>query len=573
MSRLRAQSKDQMPDVTMDELQAQNAELQKQLEEAQETLLAIRDGSVDAFVVKDTVYTLTGADRPYRLFVEEMQQAAATLGADGTILYCNRQFANLLNASHENIIGMNLRALVAAEDREKCLLHSGKIEVRLLQDENELIPVILAFNVLPEDCGAATGVLVTDLRAQRDNEELKIAYQKLAESNEEREKLLESERAARTEAERSTRMKEEFLSLVSHELRTPLNAILGWSQLMKRTNDPEAHRQGLEAIERGARSQAMLIDELLDVSRIVSGKLRIEVQSLQLSPLVTAAIETLRPAAEAKSIQVQQMVSPDASPVKGDPARIQQIVWNLLSNAIKFTPKGGIVQILVTRTEGHVEITVIDTGSGISEKFLPHVFERFLQADSSMSRTHGGLGLGLAIVKHLVELHGGTVSAESDGEGKGATFRVRLPLDRSKATDAAMPHELGLTPLPNVKVLVVDDDPSSCEVVRRILVSCEAEVSCAASVEEALPLLEKFLPDVLISDIGMPGKDGIAFIREIRETEFKNRTRRLPAVALTAFARAEDRIRVLQAGYNSHVSKPIDPRELIAVVESLATGK
>jgi signal transduction histidine kinase/ActR/RegA family two-component response regulator len=562
-----------MPEVKKDELQARNAELQKQLDEAQETLRAIRDGSVDAFVVKDTVYTLTGADRPYRLFVEEMQQAAATLGADGTILYCNRHFTNLLNSSHEKLMGMNLRELVAEEDREKCLQTTGKTEVHLRPDDNQLIPAILAFNPLPEDCGAAVGVLVTDLRAQKDNEELQLAYQKLRESNEDREKLLESERAARTEAERSTRMKEEFLSLVSHELRTPLNAILGWSQLMKRTNDAEAHRQGLEAIERGARGQAMLIDELLDVSRIVSGKLRIEVQPLQIAPLVSAAIETLRPAAEAKSIHVQYLVSPDASPVKGDPARIQQIVWNLLSNAIKFTPKGGIVQILVTRTEGHVEITVVDTGAGISEKFLPHVFERFLQADSSMSRTHGGLGLGLAIVKHLVELHGGTVSAESEGEGKGATFRVRLPLDLSKSTDAAKPHELGLKPLPNVKVLVVDDDPSSCEVVRRILVSCEAEVSTAASVEEALPLLETFLPDVLISDIGMPGKDGIAFIRELRETESKTRARRLPAVALTAFARAEDRIRVLQAGYNSHVSKPIDPRELIAVVESLATGK
>jgi CheY-like chemotaxis protein len=385
--------------------------------------------------------------------------------------------------------------------------------------------------------------------------------------------LLESERAARTEAERSTRLKEEFLSLVSHELRTPLNAILGWAQLMRRSNDKDAHRQGLEAIERGARNQALLIEELLDVSRIVSGKLRIEVQTLEVGPLVEAAIETLRPAAEAKSIHIKQFLSLEAGLIKGDPARIQQIVWNLLSNAIKFTPKGGIVQILVSRKEdAFVEITVADTGAGISEKFLPHVFERFLQADSSMARAHGGLGLGLAIVKHLVELHGGTAEAESDGEGKGATFHVRFPLTSAKQEEKKEEKGIGLTLLPNVKVLVVDDDPNSREIVRRILVACDAEVSTAQSADEAIPLLGEFEPDVLISDIGMPGKDGLAFIREVRAHESTKQTPRLPAVALTAFARAEDRIRVLQAGYNTHVSKPIDPRELIAVVEALALG-
>jgi CheY-like chemotaxis protein/two-component sensor histidine kinase len=342
---------------------------------------------------------------------------------------------------------------------------------------------------------------------------------------------------------------------------------------MRRSGEKDLHRQGLEAIERGAKGQATLIDELLDVSRIVSGKLRIEVQTLELGPLVEAAVETLRPASEAKSIHVQQLISPDANPVKGDPFRIQQIVWNLLSNAIKFTPKGGIVQILVTRKESFVEITVVDTGVGIPAKFLPHVFERFLQADSSMSRTHGGLGLGLAIVKHLVELHGGTAAAESDGEGKGATFRVRLPAVSSESSETSgASEELGLTPLPNVKVLVVDDDPSSCEIVRRILVGCNAQVSTAQSVDEALPMLLQFCPDVLISDIGMPGKDGLAFIRELREQETNAQTSRLPAVALTAFARPEDRVRVLQAGYDSHVSKPIDPRELVAVVEALVAG-
>jgi PAS domain S-box-containing protein len=702
---------------TIEELQQQNAELKGQLDESLETLQAIREGAIDAFLVGDRVYTLEGAERPYRLFVEEMQQAVATLSVDGIIAYCNRQFAELLKLPHERIVGMNLSELVASEDVDICRRAAGKAEVRMRRSDGELVPVIFAFNALLDEGGATVGLLITDLTAQKHSEELAAAYQALRESeeesrrrgdqlavfletaavglhragpdgtilwvndaeleilgyshdeyvghnlaefhasretiddilsrlhdgerlhnveaemicrdgsrktvmidssvlwqdgqfihtqcftrdisarkalelalaehaadlaraldqrrvlDEEREHLLQSERAARTEAERSTRMKEEFLSLVSHELRTPLNAILGWAQLMRRSSEKDLHRQGLEAIERGAKGQAMLIDELLDVSRIVSGKLRIEVQTLEPGPLVEAAVETLRPAAEAKSIQVRQLVSGDPIPIKGDPARIQQIVWNLLSNAIKFTPKGGVVQILVRPDGDFVEIAVVDTGMGISEKFLPHVFERFLQADSSMARTHGGLGLGLAIVKHLVELHGGTAQAESEGEGKGATFRVRLPAAPADARGRSSAcEELGLTPLPNVKVLVVDDDPNSCEIVRRILVGCNAQVSTAQSVDEALPLLGQFRPDVLISDIGMPGKDGLAFIRELRESETRSSSPHLPAVALTAFARPEDRTRVLEAGYNSHVSKPIDPRELVDVVEALAVG-
>ena len=421
----------------------------------------------------------------------------------------------------------------------------------------------------------------TDINARRQLEqqleeraaELARALEERKRLDEEREQLLESERYARTEAERSTRLKEEFLSTVSHELRTPLNAILGWTQLMQQSSDAETWKQGLDAIERGARGQAMLIDELLDVSRIVSGKLRLEVEVLELGPLVEAAAETLRPAAEAKSIQVLRNLSLDTGPIKGDPARIQQTVWNLLSNAIKFTPKGGTVQIHVTGIDEFVEITVKDTGAGISEKFLPFVFDRFRQADNSTTRSHGGLGLGLAIVKHLVELHGGTVSVASDGEGKGATFTVRLPISASTSRQAVPARgEASPKRLTNIKVLVVDDDSNSSEIVRRILVGRDAQVSVASSADEALKLIELFEPDVLVSDIGMPGKDGLTLIREIRTDEVRMRAKRLPAVALTAFARPEDRIRVLQAGYNTHVAKPVDPRELIAVVGSL-TGQ
>jgi PAS domain S-box-containing protein len=421
----------------------------------------------------------------------------------------------------------------------------------------------------------------TDINARRQLEqqleeraaELARALDERKKLDEEREQLLESERYARTEAERSTRLKEEFLSTVSHELRTPLNVILGWTQLMQQSSDAETWKQGLDAIERGARGQALLIDELLDVSRIVSGKLRLEVEVLDIGPLVEAAVETLRPAAEGKSIQVVRNLSLETGPVKGDPARIQQTVWNLLSNAIKFTPKGGTVQIHVQSIDGFVEITVKDTGAGISEEFLPFVFDRFRQADNSTTRAHGGLGLGLAIVKHLMELHGGTVTVQSEGEGKGATFTIRLPLAPSTHEQhGPIPADPSPKKLTNVRVLVVDDDVNSSEIVRRILVGREAQVLIASSADEALKVIEQFEPHVLVSDIGMPGKDGLSLIREIRLHEVRMRVRRLPAVALTAFARPEDRIRVLQAGYNTHVAKPVDPRELVAVVGSL-TGQ
>jgi CheY-like chemotaxis protein/anti-sigma regulatory factor (Ser/Thr protein kinase) len=302
--------------------------------------------------------------------------------------------------------------------------------------------------------------------------------------------------------------------------------------------------------------------------------LRLEVALIEVAPLIEAAVETLRPAAEAKSIRLRQVLSPGLGLVKGDPARIQQTVWNLLSNAIKFTPKGGSVEVLVAPREELIEIKVSDTGAGISTKFLPFVFDRFRQADNSTTRAHAGLGLGLAIVKHLVELHGGTVEVQSEGEGKGATFTVQLPVASAVLPEGNAPAPEGVpTRLPNVRVLVVDDDPNSCEIVRRILTSCESQVAIAQSADDALKVLEDFHPDVLISDIGMPGKDGLTLIREIRREELRLRRSRLPAVALTAFARPEDRIRVLQAGYNTHVSKPVNPTELTAVIGSLASQK
>jgi PAS domain S-box-containing protein len=438
--------------------------------------------------------------------------------------------------------------------------------------EAQATPVFNPDGTVREWVGAYTD---TNTRKQLEQQleqramELAQALEERKRLDEERERLLESERYARTEAERVTRLKEEFLSTVSHELRTPLNVILGWTQLMQQSADEHTRRQGLDAIERGARGQALLIDELLDVSRIISGKMRLEVEVLEIAPLVEAAIETLRPAAEAKAIRVEQMLAPDAGPVKGDPARLQQTVWNLLSNAIKFTPKNGQVKIGLNRADGFVRITVKDTGPGIPEKFLPYVFDRFRQADNSITRAHGGLGLGLAIVKHIVEMHGGTVDVSSQ-EGQGATFTVSLPAADVKSDMSRQPTPEPTIHLKNVRVLVVDDDATSCEIVRRLLVNYEAQVLTANSADEAFPMLGEFDPDVLISDIGMPGKDGITFIRELRRMETELQLPRRPAIALTAFARSEDRIRVLQAGYNMHVAKPIEPRELLAVVGSLA---
>ncbi|MDQ6619771.1 MAG: ATP-binding protein [Pseudomonadota bacterium] len=397
----------------------------------------------------------------------------------------------------------------------------------------------------------------------------------------EREKLLQSERMARAEAERMSEMKDEFLATLSHELRTPLSSILGWSYVLRRgVQDPEELQRGVEAIERNARVQTQLIEDLLDMSRINSGKLRLDVQPVQPISFVEAALETVRPAADAKGIRIDSALDPKAGPIAGDPGRLQQVVWNLLSNAIKFTPKEGKVQVVLERVDSHIEIAIADTGIGIDPDFLPHVFERFRQADGSSTRQHGGLGLGLAIVKHLVELHGGTVDVYSAGDGRGATFRVLLPLlvvHRStfpaprEHPAAARPGmaEFARVDLSGVKVLVVDDEPDARELIRRVLSDCGAEVNVAASGDDALALIPQQRPHVLVSDIGMPGMDGYDLLRKVRMLGIANGGK-VPAIALTAFARSEDRTRALHAGFLVHVSKPVEPAELVATVASVA---
>src|SRR6478752_375094 len=344
----------------------------------------------------------------------------------------------------------------------------------------------------------------------------------------EREELLESERAARGEAERASRMKEEFLATLSHELRTPLNAVLGWTRLLRKSRDlPEDAVNGLVVIERNARSQAQIIDDLLDMSAIISGKVRLDVQPVELALVVSTAIETIRPAAEAREIRLEGILDTASGPTRGDPYRLQQVLWNLLSNAVKFTPKGGCIIVRLSRTGSHFEVEVTDNGEGIEPDFLPHVFDRFRQADASSSRTHGGLGLGLSIVKQLVELHGGSIDATSAGRGQGARFHIEMPLLaampdaqrtealsglRMPAAELVVQEESPALDLKGLKILVVDDEPDARFLVQRILADCNAGVTTASSAGEALGLLAQDPPDVLISDVGMPGEDGYALI-------------------------------------------------------------
>ena len=398
---------------------------------------------------------------------------------------------------------------------------------------------------------------------------------------EERSRLLASEKLARNEAERANRLKDDFLATVSHELRNPLNAILGWAHMLRlgKLTLPNAER-AVETIYRNAKSQAQLVSDLLDVSRIISGKLRLDVRAVDLASIVNSAIDSIRPAADAKSIRLQTLLDPAAGPISGDTDRLQQVVWNLLTNAVKFTPKGGRIQVKVQRIESHVEVVVTDSGVGISKEFLPFVFDRFRQADASTTRIHGGLGLGLSIVHQLVDLHGGSVSVASEGEGKGAAFTITLPFvgvvtnpNEPEAVHPTQSDEIttldGLPSLEGLTVLVVDDEADTRELIRQVLRECGSEVITSRSVAEALVALEQHRPDILVSDLGMPDEDGYSLISKIRSLPAEQGGQ-IPAAALTAYARAEDRMRVLRSGFQFHLPKPVDSAELVTVVASLA---
>ena len=406
-------------------------------------------------------------------------------------------------------------------------------------------------------------------------------------------RLLSREQAARKEAEMANRAKDQFLATVSHELRTPLNAIAGWVQLLiKKDVDQQFLAHGLEVVDRNVRMQTKIIEDILDVSRITTGKLSLSVTQVNLVSVIEAALDAVRLAADAKGIRLEWALDPDSGPVSGDPARLQQVVWNLLSNAIKFTPGGGVVNVRLARVESQVEIVVSDTGKGINSDFLPFVFERFRQADSSSTRHHSGLGLGLAIVRHLVEMHGGTVSAASDGEGRGATFILRLPIMAVRTMGDTAPHSNSnrsindtepvftgrgnlsddKVKLAEIRVLIVDDEADARELLEVILLQFGAEVKGATSVQQALEILECWKPDAIVSDVGMPNEDGYSLIQKIRRLE-PGRGGLTPAIALTGYGRPEDRLQLLSAGYQIHLSKPVEMRQLVDSIAGLTNKK
>jgi PAS domain S-box-containing protein len=398
-------------------------------------------------------------------------------------------------------------------------------------------------------------------------------------AEEEREQLIEREHAARTEAEEANRIKDEFLATLSHELRTPLTAMLGWLGMLRTHRlDQETAAHALDTVERNARAQAQLIEDLVDVSRIAGGKLRLDVRQLDLMPVIAAAIDIVRPAADARGIQIELSGDAPVGLVSGDPARLQQIIWNLLSNAVKFTPREGRVFVSLGRSGSSAELVVRDTGTGIDPDFLPNVFDRFRQAESSVTRSHRGLGLGLAIVRHLTEAHGGTVTAESEGDGHGATFTIRIPLAAIELGSAAECDQTRVDetatarpPLEGVRVLVVEDDADARELLALTLEVSGAEVNAVESVQEALRNLELFKPDVLLSDIGMPVESGYDLIRQVRLLSGESRD--IPAVALTAFATDKDRQLALAAGFQIHLAKPVEPNALVKAIEKLTNGK
>ena len=419
------------------------------------------------------------------------------------------------------------------------------------------------------------------VRARRRQYEVRdhLAARKRAEA--EREQLLALERAARAEVEAANRAKDEFLAVLSHELRTPLQPILGWVKLLRQQRlDERTMARAHETIERNARAQAQIIEDLLDISRIVAGKLHVDVKPVSLVPVVEAAVEAVRATADAKSIRMVTTIDSRGAEIRGDANRMQQVVWNLVSNALAFTPEGGRVDVSLTEEADRAVIAVRDTGHGIAPHFLPHIFQRFRQADSTSTRRHGGLGLGLAIVRHLVELHHGTVKAESRGEGLGATLTVTLPLlahdgvrVSSRVADAG--NEVLPTTgqvLQGVRVLVVDDDADTCELLTTVLGHYGAEVTAASSVIEALAAVERRWPEVLVSDIAMPGEDGYSLMRRLRVLE-RERGQHVPALALTAHARASDTEQAYLAGFEAHVPKPVEPAALARIIARLARSQ
>jgi len=514
---------------------------------------------------------LRESEERYRGLFEDANDLVYTHDLAGNFIAINKAAERITGYSAAEAARMNLSEVVATEHLElarqmvsrKVLSGAATVyELDIVTKDGRRVPLEVSTRLmLREGKPVAVQGIARDIRERRRIET-------------ERAELLTREQAARAEAELANRAKDEFLATLSHELRTPLSAILIWARLLRSGRlDAEARARALEVIERNTKLQARLIEDLLEVSRIIAGKLRLEWTPVDLASTVDGAIDAVRAAADAKDITLELELERDLGPVRGDRNRLQQIVWNLVSNAIKFTPSGGSVNVRLARDAQDGMITVRDTGIGIRAEFLPHIFERFRQGDSTSTRIHGGLGLGLAIVRHLVDLHGGTVAARSAGEGRGATFTVRLPLSPTgvEAGEVAWLSNLGRRAglsLGGIHILVVEDEPDTRESVALSLELCGGRVTAVASAAAALEVLDRDLPDVMLCDIGMPGVDGYALIREVRARGADDGGR-IPAVALTAYARDEDRSRALEAGFQTHVPKPVEPTELAAVVANL----
>jgi len=515
-----------------------------------------------------------------RAILDNTLDAVMAMDAKGVIRFWNPRAERTFGWGRHEAIGASLVGLIVAEaDRERLrqdLARAGtaaggapqRTEVMGRRRDGTSFHLEVTITVIPEDPDYRFSAFARDITERKRSER-------------ERERLLADAQHAREQAEAASRVKDEFLSTLSHEMRTPLTAIVGWIYLLRggRLDDP-ARVRALDAIDRNAGAQAQLISDILDLSRIVGAKFRLDVRPIQVAPVVASAIETLMPAANARRIKVQTVLDPSAGLVSGDTDRLRQVVWNLLSNAIKFTPKGGTVTARVERVEPNILVTIEDTGVGINSEVLPHVFERFRQGDSSNTRSHGGLGLGLAVVRHLVELHGGQVTASSAGEGQGATFTVTIPLldkaeavsgDRGEGAAAAATKELpdDAPRLDGVRVLVVDPSEEVRASVSHILRLGGAEVDAVDSAADALTSFARSVPDVLVSAIDMEGETGYSLLRKVRSLP-RDVGGAVPAAALTAHSRTDDRVRALRAGFQMHLAKPVQPAELLAVVAALA---
>ena len=526
------------------------ADLRRRLQEAEDTINAIRDGHVEALVVHapegEQIYTLRSADQPYRLMVEQMREGALTLAADGTILYCNQRFAELMARPPERIAGRTLGEFISAADdatlKRVLSSESCRAEVQLTTAAGASNPAQLSSIALRIDGVRTVAVVVTDLTHER------------------------TERGLRE----SNRLKDEFLATLSHELRTPLNVILGWTRMLLNDHLSEkARKRALELIDRNAQAQAQLVNDLVDMSRMTTGKLQVDLEPLPIVPVLEAALASVRPAAEAKNLSIHTSWRVQDVNVLADATRLQQVLWNLLSNAVKFTPAGGRITVSVEQVNERIRIEVRDTGIGIDPAFLPHVFDRFRQADSATTRRHGGLGLGLAIVHDLVQLHGGDVEVRSPGVDQGATFvlTLRASLAPAPATDRRKRPRKGVS-LVGHSILLLEDHADSRELLVQALRGSGAAVAAFGAARDAFAALERIRPSVIVADIALPDEDGYSFIRRVR-AHSTAAIRSVPAIAVTAYATIQDRAEALAVGFQQHLPKPIDPGRLVQAIHDL----